>query len=491
MTQLQPVDKIALALILVLSLVMGLLVWGGKACGTDCFLSTGPQVRSFSWQDRHIGAEDTAFILTFDRPMERKSVETNLVIEPPLPGKISWAGKRLAYTLEQPAPYGETYQVSLQGARERFAAQDKSGQVIQPFISQFSSRDRAFAYVGSEGDEQGRLILYNLTQTRKTVLTPPKLVVMDFKFYPQGEKILFSAADSSSGGDVLQDLQLYTVTTGIGEGQTEKIERVLDNQQYQNYEFDLTQDGESIVVQRVNRQNPADFGFWIVKSGRKPQPLNISGGEFLIAPDNQTLAVAQGEGIALLPLKPGTEPLDFLPQFGRVLSFSGDGSAAAMVNYNTNDPQRRYTRSLYYVNNQGIQKELLNIQGSIIDCQFNPSATQLYCLLTQLLKGEEYQEQPYFAAVDLETSEVVPLLTLPGNQDIRVSIAPDGLGLLFDQVMTATTPNPDETLRTNSGEAIVDSRLWLLILSSAQLSDGSEPHLEPLPLVGIRPQWLP
>ena len=490
MTHWQPIDKIALTLIFFLSLVMGLLVLGGQACGRNCFFSTAPHVRSFSWQERQIGAEDTAFILAFDRPMEH-NVEENLSIKPPLPGKISWAGKRLAYTLDLPAPYGQTYQVSLEGVREHFAAQSEPGQIMQPFVGQFSSRDRAFAYIGSQGNEQGRLILYNLTQTSLTVLTPPNLVVMDFQFYPQGDKILFSAADATSGSNALQNLKLYTVTTGIGDRTPEKIELILDNQTYQNYEFDLAHDGATIVVQRVNRQNPADFGLWVIKSDRQPQPLNISGGEFLIAPDSQTLAVAQGEGIGLLTLELGAEPLDFLPQFGRVLSFSRDGSAAAMVDYNTDDPQRRYTRSLYYVNNQGVQKELLNTQGSVIDCQFDPTATHLYCLLTQLLKGEAYQEQPYFAVVNLETAEVVPLLTLPGYQDLRVSVAPDGLGLLFDQVMTDNTLSPDKPFTASSGEAIVDSRLWLLILSAEQISNSRKPQLEPLPLVGIRPQWLP
>ncbi len=46
-------------------------------------------------------------VLTFDRPMDHASVEKNLVIDPPLPGKLSWAGRRLAYTLTSPIPYGE------------------------------------------------------------------------------------------------------------------------------------------------------------------------------------------------------------------------------------------------------------------------------------------------------------------------------------------------------------------------------------------------
>ncbi|MGH2414927.1 MAG: hypothetical protein ACRDEA_14805, partial [Microcystaceae cyanobacterium] len=350
---LQPIDRIALILMLVFSLVIGVLVWGGKACGTDCFLHTGPRVQQFSWQNKQVGAEDTAFIITFDRPVDQRSVEENLVIEPPLPGKISWAGRRLAYTLEAPVPYGENYHLQLQGVRERFNHGDKSEEEIEPFVGQFRSRDRAFAYIGSSGYERGRLIFYNLTEDKKTILTPPHLVVMDFKFYPHGDRILFSAAEKQAGSEGIRALQLYTVTTGLTADaantptpahQSPKVELVLDNRDYQNNHFDLSSDGETIVVQRIARKNPADFDLWMIKTDSKPERLHVLGGNFVIAPDSQTLAVAKGEGIGLLPLQPGAVLLDFLPKFGQLLSFSKDGSAAAMVNFNTDNAKLRYTR---------------------------------------------------------------------------------------------------------------------------------------------------
>ena len=58
-----------------------------------------PKIRDFSWQNKVVWARDTAFIITFSRPMDRASVESNLRIEPALPGKISWSGRRLVYTL--------------------------------------------------------------------------------------------------------------------------------------------------------------------------------------------------------------------------------------------------------------------------------------------------------------------------------------------------------------------------------------------------------
>ncbi len=493
----EPIDKLSVLLIGGFSLIISGLIIGDKLCGDNCFLRKGPQVENFSWQDQTVSSKDRAFILTFDRPMDKESVEKNLVIDPPLPGKISWAGRRLAYTAETPIPYGETYQIQLSEARERFRETNTKGQVMEPFVATFQSRDRALAYIGTQGEEQGRLVFYNVTQQHKKILTPSDVVVMNFEFYPQGDRILFSAYEKGLGIDGLRQLKLYTVTTGVNNGVEDtqnntagKIEEILNNETYQNNQFDLSPDGETIVLQRVNRENPADFDLWIVKKGEKPERLKVTGGHFEITPDNQAVAVARGEGIGILPLQPQAEPLDFLPKFGQLLDFSPLGNAAAMVDFNTDNANLRYTRSLFYVNSQGIEKELLNTQGSIIDCQFTPTANQLYCLLTELLEGDEYREQPYFAKLDIKTGKVTPLAKLSDYQDIKISLSPDGLALLFDQVLTSDDTSLTDNLTNNSGQAIVGGKLWLLI-PPINNNPNSKADLKELPLVGFRPQWLP
>ena len=486
-----PIDRISLALMLLLSLMIGLLVWGGNACGSECIIHTGPRVRDFSWQGKQIGANDTAFIMTFNRPMDHTSVEENLQIEPPLSGKFSWVGRKMAYTLTEPPAYGTTYKVLLNKARERYR---EDNQPIRTFEAQFITRDRAFAYIGVEGEEQGRLILYNFTKNQKSILTSPDLIVTAFKPYREGNRILFFATERHFWSQGLQEEKLYTVTTGLNRDDSSvgQLELVLDNQDYKNLKFDLSQDGKTIVVQRASRKNPSDFGLWLLKAGEKPQPLNNPpGGDFLIAPDSTTLAMAQGEGIALLPLEEKAKPLDFLPRYGMVLSFSEDGSAAAMVNFNTDNPELRYTRSLYLVTNQNVQKKLLDTNGSILACEFNPKATVLYCLFTQLQGGEEYIELPFLVAINLKTFKVMPVAALPPQLDIHMSMAPDGMGLLFDQIITDPTATTTEELTTNSGEAIATAKLWLLTLPQSELPEPNKTELNELPLPGFRPRWMP
>jgi hypothetical protein len=76
-----------------------------------------------------------------------------------------------------------------------------------------------------------------------------------------------------------------------------------------------------------------------------------------------------------------------------------------------------------------------------------------------------------------------------------MSLAPDGLGLLFDQVVPQTTPtdsSPANMLTTDDGQAIATSSLWLMpLLPISDPAAANEIKPEQLPLVGFHPRWLP
>lgn len=463
-SQFQPLDRLALGLMLGLVVLIAVLIGLGD--------HTIPKVREFNWQNRQVGAEDAAFTLTFNRPMNWAEVEPNLVITPPIEGKVSWSGRRLAYTLLDPIPYGQSYRMDLAQVREADRGMVHRPKTMHPFSGGFQSRDRAFVYLGTDGDEAGRLILMNMTRQQKQVLTPANLIVTDFKPFPYGDRILLAASDRVQGKGQEFNPRLYTVTTGLrvmppgaerplGDV-TAKLELALDNQDYQILKFDLAADGSRVVVQRAERLAKGAMGpvsLWQFELGQSPTEVETQpGGDFLIAPDSQALVMAQGQGLAVVPLvKRKTEsPLDFLPEFGMVLHFSRDGSSAAMVKFN-ND----FTRSIFLVTNQGTQKEVLKIKGGILDAVFNPNRTQLYCLLTKILDAKNYQEQPYIAVLDLKTTQLTPLLELPIQPNVTMSLSPDGRFLLFDQVIPNPAPD-DQSSSTPSGIPVSTGNLWLL-----------------------------
>ena len=446
-----------------------------------------PQVREFNWQNQNIGAEDIAFTLSFNRQVDRTTVEQQLKIQPPLPGKTSWAGSKMAYTLTSPAPYGNRYTVDLQGAREAIGR--KQGKEILPFRGTFRTHDRMFAYIGTGDQDRGRLVIYNFKTQQPTILTPENLVVTDFKVDRKSEKLVFSAVDAQTIANrqpAITTQQVYSVTTGISRQlpfvPAGKVELIIDNQGYQNVKFDLAPDGNKVVIQRVNRLTPNDFGLWVFYLDKVLPPTKLKkGGDFVITPDSSEVAAAVGDGVAIYPLTSDTgSNLDFLPKFGNVLSFTQDGSIAAMVKYNSD-----YTKSLFIVSNQGTEQEVLKTTGSILDAKFAPSKDLIYALATELqTKGENSREQPYLAAIDLKAKKVIPLMFLPIQQGIQMSLSPDGLAIMFDQIDRGESTNQ---LIQGKGNGI----LWLLPIPPTIRQLTAAIKAEELPLHGWHPLWIP
>ncbi|MGB3614948.1 MAG: hypothetical protein WBA10_14235 [Elainellaceae cyanobacterium] len=511
-----PLDRVAIPAIATLAVMLMAILLFGK--------QPAPVVRDFSWQDKVVGAEDRAFFLNFSRPMDHDAVEKSLSLtavisdtdQQRVDGKVSWAGRRMAYTLLEPAPYGYTYALTLDKAWDRFSDANDPERLLVPFEGSFRTHDRALLYIGAGGDEEGRLVLYNLTRKEKRILTPETLVVMDYEPYPNGDRVLFSAVERSSRDQGLLNQQIYVATTGIesaaaatavGEtvGEDDKasasfpmdsaVQLLLGSDDYQNLKFDLSPSGEVIVVYRVNRNNPSEFGLWILRIDASGKPTlaplpSEPGGDFLITPDSQAIAYLQGQGMALLSLSDdaSAEPIDFLPQYGLVLDFAQDGTAAALVRFDA-DPATP-TQSLFLVTNQGTERKLLSVPGSILNAKFSPTGDFLYGIVTERLPGDVYAEQPYLVAVNLETGERRDLLLLPAQPSIKMSLAPDGLGLLFDQVTTISSSSPSG-LRAADGNVITDSTLWFFPILTDDAGSPLQADPNKLPVTGFYPQWLP
>ncbi|MCA2939349.1 MAG: hypothetical protein IM319_09330 [Microcystis sp. M113S1] len=474
-------DRLVLASILALIAAISSILIQGNQVPT--------RGENFSWQGRKIGVRDNYFTLSFNRPIDRSDIETSLVIDPPLPGKISWAGDRLTYTLTELPIYGKKYQVKLPIAQG------------EDFIGEFYSHDRAFAYIGVNQEERGRLIVCNIiqgannvTELKKTILTPGDLVVTDFQIYPRGERILFSAFDRSDLGRDTPKQQLYTITTGLNHDEhgqnlpSGRIERFLDAKTYQNLRFNLSDNGKTLIVQRINHGNPGDASLWVISDDGQSRPLGMQGDNFLLSPDGKKAVVSQTGGVAVIPLDfQGGKP-QFLPTYEKILAFSRDGRQKLMVK---SEPDNQ--RSLFMLNDQGESRLLLRTVNPIISCEFEPRQEKtLYCLKSDLVMGSDgkVKEEPFLGIIELKTGKMMPLLALPNYRDVHMSMSPDGVALLFDQL--ATTPfGVRNDLVTGEGSSIADGRLWLLPLPD-QFSPNSIPKILPQELnAGFKPRWLP
>ncbi|MGC1247953.1 MAG: hypothetical protein WA865_17175 [Spirulinaceae cyanobacterium] len=475
--RLQPLDRVALGTILVILVLVSILLLVGDR--------TSVRVADFSWQNKQVGVGDRSFALTFNAPINPASVEKEaLSIKPGLDGKVSWVGRRMFYNLTEIPAYETKYTVVLKSAKDE----------LEPFSSNFITRDRYLAYIGVKGEEKGRLLLYNWAEKSKVILTPPALVVTDFVAYREGDKLLFSAWRIGSKTQKFSQQKLYTVTTGLNFASTTqakpsgRLELILDAKDYQNLQFSLSPAEEKIIVQRVSRTNPGEFGLWSISSDQEAESLGIKGGEFQITPQGDTIAVAQTQGIKTFPLIPEASTEVLFSNYGRILDFSRQGSKV-MVKFNPDA-----TQSLFLVEQtgqgEGEAKEVLKTQGSIFSCQFEPRQEEaLYCLITQRTE-ETTSEQSTLTLINLKTFQATPLIALPNQQAVKMNIAPDGSNLVFEQLL-APIPGSSTLLQGNDGQGISSGKIWLLNLPNIPSPDNLAAEKPQQLVPGFKPTWLP
>jgi dipeptidyl aminopeptidase/acylaminoacyl peptidase len=453
-------DALAILTIAVSSLLILITIGSGDR--------SSAHVSNFSWYDRQISSSERQFTIDFNRPIDRLQVERNLKIQPPLTGKISWAGNRLFYTLTEIPLAETTYQIKLGESK-----------TIALFNSTFQTRDRIFAYLGIETEERGKIVLYNYTQKQKTILTPKDLVVTDFKVVADGAKIVFFAYDSNDLERGLDRLQLYTVTTGIAASRLGSIQKIIDAKDYQNIDFDLAVDGKTIVVERTSRKNLSDTSLWSIVEGKEPHSLGIIGNNFRISPDGEKLAITQNLGVTLISLKSQDDRPQFFKDYSEIIGFSPDNKDLLLVKYNLD-----YSRSLFLVSltNKERLTEIFKSFSLIFNCQFEPRKKQtIYCVKNDLtVDNGQYHQLPFLIAINLQNKQSFPLLSLPNSQDVRLTISPDGALLLFDQ-----------TIGSSIGkiQTIANGNLWRLPLLDIEATGKTAPPQQLI--TGFHPQWLP
>ena len=498
---LSQLDRAALTLMgILMALTVILLAVGDRSA---------PYVREFSWANRPVGAEDNAFALRFSRSMDRPKVEAKIQIKSDpnnpqsafqpisqvMPGKISWSGKKMLYTLNSPLPYGQSYELKVQDVTAASNDGKPIGKEITPFVQAFNTREKMFGYIGTAGVDRGRLMIQRFPQTVATkspeklpapvAVTPPEYLVKDFRFISGGEGVFFSAVSVSSSQELLPRQKIYRSLI-----QNPEPKLVLDSNEYQNIRFELSNDGKVLVVHRVGVKNPSDFGIWVIDAQTGATLQRISqGGNFKITPDSASIAVSEGQGVALKPLVPGTDSTEFMAKYGQLLSFSPNGVAAALEKYNDDS-----SRDLVLVTNQGVEKKLLNVKGEIQATQFSADARTLYAITAEFPQGVsenenladtgKYSAQPYLKSINLTTFKSESLAKLHQQQDTTLSLAPDGRSLLYDQIVTGGTNN-QKILTAADGQPIEQGMIWTLNLSQPP----AKPEL--LPIAGYFPRWAP
>lgn len=473
-------NRMALVAIGGLSLLIALVVLLGQ--GSDRWERL--QVSAFSWENYQVGAADRGFRLGFNRWIEDENLGDYLTIDGELRGRAIAQGKDLVYLLDELPVYGQGYQVKLTPPTDT-----EDFPPMKPFLARFSSRDRALLYVGILEEERGQLILFNFTTQTKTVLTPMDLVVNQYRPSTHGDRIFFTAYPRNSESGKLGQ-ELYSVTTGLNYRPTaapipaKKITKIL-GKDYQNANFDVAQFQDTLVIRRTHLEDPTDSSLWVIEPDRPPRSLGITGERFKVAPDGKKVVVAREQKLAIVPLQAHQGSISYVDGYDRILDFSADGEQKIVL-----DRSQPGQSTLAWLDHNNQPQIIFSSDQPIIDCLLEPRQEQLlYCQIADSA-GETMADEYSLVLVDRNTGQKADLLSLPNYRDVHLSMAPDGLGLLFDQVMTGNAPSNTMPI-TRTGQGVDTGNIYLLpLVAQTNLEEPQRLGAELLG-VGYNAQWLP
>ncbi|MGB2926233.1 MAG: hypothetical protein WBB82_13110, partial [Limnothrix sp.] len=309
-----------------------------------------------------------------------------------------------------------------------------------------------------------------------------------------GDRLLFSDIPKGGVGFSPDDQQLYTVTTGLNFQNSEnppnagQIRPILNATDYINGKFQLSENGQRIIVQRTNREDSRDRSLWAIEGKAEPRGLGVPAEEFLISPDGETIAISQQNRLSLIPLGRDGGAIQAKEAFSKLLAFSPDQTQQVALQV------AGEIYSVYILDETQATPErlLLRTLAPIIDCRFEPRDSEtLYCL--KLDQGESLGrnvEEPFLSAINIASGAETPLLSLPNYRDVRLSVSADGVALLFDQVVTSQ-PTDRTELFTDQGLAVEGGRLWLLALPELNAQSEMQAVSPESLMPGYKPLWIP
>lgn len=137
--------------------------------------------------------------ITFNRPMDRISVESRLTIEPPQSGRFEWDGdgKVLTFVPEHPWPEGETISYLLgAGSRTNFFLP-----ILGAHQWSFNVGAPRIAYLWPAGD-LAELYARSLTDGETVQLTNTSLGVLDFAVSYEGAQIVYTVLTQNGGSEI-------------------------------------------------------------------------------------------------------------------------------------------------------------------------------------------------------------------------------------------------------------------------------------------------
>ncbi|HMR01626.1 MAG TPA: Ig-like domain-containing protein, partial [Candidatus Gracilibacteria bacterium] len=220
--------------------------------------------------------------ITFNRAMDRRSVEQAFKVDPPLEGVFLWHGNTVSYELENLPHYDQSITLTINAS-----ARDTNGKTLtKPFVTSIQTAPVQILYLGSSQEELDRLILYNPETKHKQILTQPDFAIEQFAEIPQSKDILLLGA---YGGN---QPELYRLTP-----QTGTMTQLTNDPTQLNNKFTISPTGDNVALSRIQLSETGTYlsniELWLASTNdykfHQYQPGNAQGSDVYFSFDGSHL----------------------------------------------------------------------------------------------------------------------------------------------------------------------------------------------------------
>jgi Tol biopolymer transport system component len=454
----------------------------GLALGSMLLLGdqTKPQVKNSNLTDQKLRPEKAQMLFTFNRPMDRASIQRGFTLNPPVMGKFSWSGKRFAFTPASPLVYGQKYDLRVTG-------KDQIGKAMVPFKSTITTPARKFFYIGTEGSEKDHLIAVDFDFDRKQQqqLTPDNQIVLKFIPHPDGNKLYYLAfRPEDKTGLSEQDYQsLYEVK--FAQPDKPSSQAIADFKQWSNIDFTLSPDGKNLLIQRLKKSSTPEFGLWLLDTNESNldwQPFYYSqlSGAISFTPDSGALAGIDSGGLVIAPLsteKRNKPQPEFITGYAQFFDFSADGQSALVSRYTA-----AFRSELVILRTNGQVRKLITTGAILSQAKFDPLGQYIYVILLFEPKRVEDREHYQLVRFDLKTGKQKELWNQMDRNLNAFDLSPDGKYILAEHAKSVPLKSKLRLSLERVRGSELDSTVVLLDRDGKLI-----PGFAPRP--GTAPQW--
>ncbi len=445
---------------------------------------TVPQVDQFNYHQQTISPFKAQLHFTFNREMDKASVEQGFRITPETSGRFSWLGRKMAFTPSLPLPYNTQFQIEIRDAL------DANGIALPvTYQSQFSTTEQRLVYLGSEGEERLRLVLWKSQSQTRQILTPPHLMVLEHQPSQDGQTLYFSATDKNNIDPTFHWTSLQQVFSL--HLPTQELKLVADNKGVINYGFVVSEDQRTVVLARLDRHAPDiedPFSLWFKSSDQSQwQPLPQQGivdVPFFLSPDAYQVLGPGSSGFVLIPLAAQATP-QYVGSFTHAYGFSPNGQKLLFTKTSRQDDFTQYSH-LIVLGADGSKHTALQNYGVLDHLRFGPQGETIYFVMTQGKQDVSMSLPFHLYAYHLPSQSLRPLTQDPEWSEEAFHISQDGQRIVYERYPTLEEDNLGPEFRDTlerTGEDLSNAELWVFEIESQSNN--------PLHLKGRKPQWLP